>query len=439
MSTREGLLTAITTNPGDDTPRLVYADYLDESGDPDDAARAKLIRTQIEASRLPSGDKSRAELEQLAEELWERYQTTWFVGVEPSRLPFPERGFITHWGCYSAEEIAADLRVTFQREPIISLTLSVSDPQELAGVETEPALARVQELSVWPGTTDDEVLFRFFSSPYLCGLRKLSIMGNWRRPWSPMPETVRVLATRPQYTSLREFDLTHADVGNSGASALAGSKILRLTSLSIGRCDIGMDGLRTVLASPVVSHLTSLGLGGDAGTAAEAEILADALATSAHLGQLEGLGIDETAFTDSAAARLARADWPALNRLTILPHNHTHSDQVTGLPTMTAQGDRESPQRVLGAEHRVAGPQRSIARRCWGRNVGSSEAVSPAPAAHADGYGFHLGRFEGTDGSLCPATRTLSTGAEPNRGSWREGYRRCQLARNGHGTSECEL
>jgi uncharacterized protein (TIGR02996 family) len=45
MSEEEALLQAIHANPDDDTPRLVYADWLDEHGQPE---RAGFIRVQIE-------------------------------------------------------------------------------------------------------------------------------------------------------------------------------------------------------------------------------------------------------------------------------------------------------------------------------------------------------------------------------------------------------
>lgn len=45
MNTRDELLAAIKANPADDTPRLMFADWLDEFGDCDrDAATAKFIR-----------------------------------------------------------------------------------------------------------------------------------------------------------------------------------------------------------------------------------------------------------------------------------------------------------------------------------------------------------------------------------------------------------
>src|SRR5829696_7436743 len=45
VTEREALLRAIIENPEDDAPRLVFADWLDEHGEPD---RAEFIRLQIE-------------------------------------------------------------------------------------------------------------------------------------------------------------------------------------------------------------------------------------------------------------------------------------------------------------------------------------------------------------------------------------------------------
>src|SRR5207249_8060556 len=50
MARDEAFLQAIVENPDDDTPRVVYADWLDEHGD---AARAEFIRLQV---RLSGGD-----------------------------------------------------------------------------------------------------------------------------------------------------------------------------------------------------------------------------------------------------------------------------------------------------------------------------------------------------------------------------------------------
>src|SRR3982750_1484334 len=53
MNDREALYRAVLDNPDDDTLRLVYADALEESGDP---RRATFVRTHVELSRIPEYD-----------------------------------------------------------------------------------------------------------------------------------------------------------------------------------------------------------------------------------------------------------------------------------------------------------------------------------------------------------------------------------------------
>src|SRR4051812_25885328 len=58
MPDDDAFLRAIIDNPDDDLPRLVYADWLDEHGDPD---RAEFIRLQCAMARPPM---TKAEFEQ---------------------------------------------------------------------------------------------------------------------------------------------------------------------------------------------------------------------------------------------------------------------------------------------------------------------------------------------------------------------------------------
>src|SRR5262245_50020718 len=52
----EALLQTIFDNPDDDAPRLIYADWLEERGDPVNVARAEFIRVQIELERPKISD-----------------------------------------------------------------------------------------------------------------------------------------------------------------------------------------------------------------------------------------------------------------------------------------------------------------------------------------------------------------------------------------------
>src|SRR5829696_662373 len=66
MSDEDALLAAIAAHPDEDTPRLAYADWLDEHADalPDPTAarvRAEFVRGQIEIARLEgSAEQTRA-------------------------------------------------------------------------------------------------------------------------------------------------------------------------------------------------------------------------------------------------------------------------------------------------------------------------------------------------------------------------------------------
>jgi uncharacterized protein (TIGR02996 family) len=74
-------LRAILNEPGNDAPRLVYADWLEEQGDPVSAAKAEFLRLSVQiAARTESKGRRRTQkkrLQQLAAEL----DTSWLAVV----------------------------------------------------------------------------------------------------------------------------------------------------------------------------------------------------------------------------------------------------------------------------------------------------------------------------------------------------------------------
>src|SRR5205814_1998554 len=60
MSPEEGFLLDIEDHPADDTARLVYADWLEERGDP----RGRYLRAEVELAGLSEGDPRYAVLEE---------------------------------------------------------------------------------------------------------------------------------------------------------------------------------------------------------------------------------------------------------------------------------------------------------------------------------------------------------------------------------------
>ncbi|MBM3980407.1 MAG: TIGR02996 domain-containing protein [Planctomycetes bacterium] len=84
MSDEKALLAAIWAHPHEDTPRLMYADWLDEHGQ---GERAEFIRVQIEAANLPTFDPERASKAKRTRHLLAPHVEGW---VEPFRWIFAD-------------------------------------------------------------------------------------------------------------------------------------------------------------------------------------------------------------------------------------------------------------------------------------------------------------------------------------------------------------
>ena len=126
MSDAAALLAAIRARPKDDAPRLVYADWLDEYGDPD---RARLIRAQVAVAR-PSASPEDDDASPLArlrhdEPLLRQWVAARLTFSRPITLLTWDRGFVRTVEARSGDfvEVAGDL---FRAEPLIA-TVRLSD------------------------------------------------------------------------------------------------------------------------------------------------------------------------------------------------------------------------------------------------------------------------------------------------------------------------
>src|SRR5690242_1443256 len=88
----EAFLRAICENPDDDLPRLVYADWLDERGDP----RGEFIRVQIGLWRGAGGAPGTAGGAERERELLFRHRSAWLgrLGINLRGDAVFARGFV---------------------------------------------------------------------------------------------------------------------------------------------------------------------------------------------------------------------------------------------------------------------------------------------------------------------------------------------------------
>src|SRR5688572_5456689 len=142
MSDRDALLRAIIDNPADDAPRLVYADWLDEHGDPD---RAEFIR--LTAGRRPAGTAAEAPSGGQLEAILLRNADTW--RAEAPDLPGVtwgrdlNRGFVHQASFYEWERFVAVRDQLFEAVPLDDLGIDGATTEACEDLATDRRLLRV--------------------------------------------------------------------------------------------------------------------------------------------------------------------------------------------------------------------------------------------------------------------------------------------------------
>lgn len=258
--TRAAILRAVCERPNDDTPRLLYAEFLEGTGDPNDIVRAEFIRVQCELARTDLSATRWSELQKRQDALednCERWaeELPHLDGIIWNAVDF-KRGFVWELLCNNTEVFKRNAAAIFASTPIQGVTLIRL--QSLAQVLDVAELSRVKRL-------------------ILEGLG----LG---------PIDTHALAESPHVSNLAAIHLSDNNIEDEGAEALAASQQLRfLENLDLGYNRIADEGVKALAASPIVATLSHLGLAGNLLTNSGAM----ALASSQYLGQLTGLTLWE--------------------------------------------------------------------------------------------------------------------------------------------------
>jgi uncharacterized protein (TIGR02996 family) len=307
MNHRDALLQEILANPDDDTPRLVYADYVEEHGD---EARADFIRIQCQLARMDEGDARRPALEAREKQLQDAHRSAWldpfyFRGVFlwEFRRGFVERvtmhadRFLKHAaalfdlapvreavldnvsGCFSrlvrcrhlarlagltltGQDMALRGRMTLFDSPHLGglrklgLRRNRIDAWTLPGLLQSRWLPQLTALDLSGNLLGEMGLRMFAESPGVAGLQELDLSGN-----EAMGDAVTDLVRSPHLAGLRSLALRESAVSAAVAQALAQSPSLAgLTSLDLAGNQLGLAGVRHLAESPYLTRLTALNL-----------------------------------------------------------------------------------------------------------------------------------------------------------------------------------
>jgi uncharacterized protein (TIGR02996 family) len=274
MTDEDALLRAIVASPEDDAPRLVYADWCEENGDPD---RAEFIRTQIELARLSPADDRYPELAHRAEELEDRHRNAWrqgtpaavvvsgFVRGFPETVGPPLRNW-PHWDL-SAEHLQA-MTEALQHFPIRRFSAyqllgrgareGPGGPTGLERLADWPLLRWLHTISVgyWgysPHTGDQGPGVRVLAgSPHAQGLTTLHLSGcNFDG------QALGALAESPHLAGLTDLDVSYNErLRNADLERLAHSSLgARLRKFNSEGCRFSGEALRSLLNAADLQQL----------------------------------------------------------------------------------------------------------------------------------------------------------------------------------------
>jgi uncharacterized protein (TIGR02996 family) len=314
----DAFLREIMQDLEDDAPRLVYADYLQEKGDP----FGEFVRCSVLAAQPKVPAAQRKKHRARADELMARHQ--WLPPFLDREETTVERGFLTeHTFAFGSKLPPDDVMAGYAADPFFALMGGHVAPGNSFGLF--PILARLPRLGLlgaldWsscvsgggdPDHPEDPLAAVFTGSPHLAGLREFRLAGCGLQNGA-----VVALANNPALASLRVLDLGSAHIsevsgnffGDEGARALAASPHLgELEELSLSDSWMGDAGLAALCASRGLAKLKKLDLEGvslsDAGYRALADSPFAARLRDLHVGK--GYYQDQNFPTDAGALALA--------------------------------------------------------------------------------------------------------------------------------------
>lgn len=301
----------IRAHPRDDAPRLIYADYLDEAGDP----QGELIRVQVALSHLAIGEPDRRELELREAELLAEFADQWLaplreLGAEGVSARSLQRGllervrigalsFLKHGDelcrrapalhCLELRGVAdAMSRLVVRPLPpqitVLDLNASGCGPAELESLARGEWSQQITDLSL---------CFNQLTDPAVQAL----LRGRWPRLTRLNlsvnrlgPESLRLLTQDSALLLLEYLSVSVNQVGDLGLQFLCNAPLARtLRELDLGSTGVTGEGLARLVASPLAATLQRLVLRGNPLGGVSEAVLA-ALAQAPQLTQLDMRG-----------------------------------------------------------------------------------------------------------------------------------------------------
>ncbi len=351
----KALYDVICANPEDDTPRLVFADLLDETGNARDQLRSQFIRTQIALATQPLDSPQWLH----ARCSFPDITTGWlFADTLPKPLPpgfswrhFEfRRGFPYAVGVDSLTRLSASGMAIFDHAPIQALQLQSPWDGPLPLLTQWPGLPWIRRLGLSGGWTCAQAVVQLLEAPGGQQIRELQIDED-----GLSPNGLQTLAGSAFFSQLTRFEISHSHYpGALLVEALAAAREPgHLRHVAFALCHLqGADITRFVQMPwlPTVEHLelTDQPLGPDGFCA---------LANSPNLPRLRILNLRNT--RPGRRGIQALGDSERFRTLRMLDLSHNALGPATLQPLIAAEA--ETSLRVLNLANNPLGDTGVIA------------------------------------------------------------------------------
>ena len=389
MPDRESFIAAIAAEPDDDLPRLVFADWLDENGEPE---RAEFIRVQIRRAAPGLSQQEADALHNAANELFEDHGPKWYgaflsaLGVDVSGYHFPpyteswrrhrpDGSYISNWG---GGNIAVNLRTNaaphemhgrfefhrgflhhltlppaatiprcsfaaaFRLEPVTTLSIPFAADTTTADWDkrmTDPVLRRVRNLTVTcehrEGAPALPVFDAVFRDAHLAGVRRVELVTDYFGQTPFPPGTLADFGRSPLAYRADEVELIAAD--GPGVRALCRQREFHWKTLHLHGA-VGPHAAAQLADTGLPRSVTELHFYGlNAGDDADLGDGGVAAMTAYHWAKLTELTLRDHGLTSRSLLHLASAPFTTqLEVLDLSGNRQLTADGLAGLRELAA-------------------------------------------------------------------------------------------------------
>jgi uncharacterized protein (TIGR02996 family) len=254
-SSHEALYRAICAQPNEDTPRLMFADLVEEDGD---TLRAQFIRTQIALANVPAYDPAWVNARQFETDAALGWAMAHTLPKVPSGYSWRQyefrRGFPWMIHVLSLNALAQSEEL-FSVAPIQALDVDLSVRSDFGTFTDWPHLSRLHKLEFSDGWFGADEITQLVESPHAANLTEFDFEGEGIAPDGLTALAASALFTRLKGLELRSNAIPSALLVDSLSAATEPGLLSRL-SLPYNRID--RDDAENLFRLPLMQGLQHL-------------------------------------------------------------------------------------------------------------------------------------------------------------------------------------